>query len=51
MIKVRIEYVVHNGGFSQYAITVKGESIQAIQREFIKKNPTACNVYFYEVTA
>lgn len=51
MIKVRIEYEDVNvyGGFSQYEITVKGESIQAIWREFIKKIPTACNVYFHEV--
>jgi len=53
MIQVRIEYedVNEHGGFSQYAITVKGESLQAIQREFIKKIPTACNAYFYEVSA
>jgi len=52
MIQVRIEYENVNvyGGFSQYAITVKGESLKAIQRLFIKKIPTACNVYFYEVT-
>ena len=53
MIQVRIEYENVNvyGGFSQYAITVEGESLQAIQRLFIKKIPTACNAYFYEVTA
>jgi hypothetical protein len=36
MIKVRIEYLDFNdhGGISQYAITVKGTSLQSIERTF-----------------
>ena len=36
MIKVRIEYLDFNnhGGISQYAITVKGASLQPIERTF-----------------
>ena len=51
MLQIRIEYEDFNeyGGFSQYAITVKGKSLQAIQREFIKRIPTAWNANFNEV--
>ena len=51
MLQIRIEYEDFNeyGGFSQYAITVKGKSLQAIQREFIKRIPTAWNANFKEV--
>jgi len=53
MIQVRIEYEDVNvyGGFSQYAITVQGESLQAIQREFVKKIPTASNANFKEAAS
>ena len=36
MVKVRIEYLHFNeyGGIAQYAITVKGKSLQSIEREF-----------------
>ena len=36
MIKARIEYLDFNdhGGISQYAITVKGASLQSIERTF-----------------
>lgn len=53
MIQVKIEYEGFNayGGFSQYAITVQGESLQAIKREFSKKIPTAWNANFKEVAS
>jgi len=36
MIKVRIEYLhfTNYGGIAQYAMTVKGKSLRAIEREF-----------------
>tara|TARA_R110000787_G_scaffold36603_3_gene93267 strand:+ start:30 stop:185 length:156 start_codon:yes stop_codon:yes gene_type:complete len=36
MIKVKIEYLDFNdyGGIAQYAITVKGKSLQSIERTF-----------------
>ena len=51
MIKVRIEYTDVNeyGGFSQYAITVKGESLKSIEREFIN-SIGGWDAVFMEVT-
>ena len=38
-IKVRIEYTDVNeyGGFSRYALTVRGTSIGSVEREFINR--------------
>ena len=51
MIKVRIEYLDFNdhGGISQYAITVKGTSLQSIEREFYDRIG-GWDAYFTEVS-
>ena len=51
MIKVRIEYLDFNdhGGISQYAITVKGTSLQSIEREFYDRIG-GWDEYFTEVS-
>jgi hypothetical protein len=53
MISVRIEYEHVNdyGGFSQYAMTVRGESLKTIELEFNNRIPLAFNASFSEVTA
>ena len=51
MIKVRIEYLDFNdcGGISQYAITVKGKSLQSIERKF-NDRIGGWDAYFKEAT-
>jgi len=51
MTKVRIEYTDFNdyGGFTQYVITVKGDSLPSIEREFYDKVQTAWDAVFTEV--
>ena len=53
MSKVKIEYLdfTNCGGIAQYAITVKGESLQSIERTFYNKIPTAWDAIFTEVAA
>ena len=53
MKKVKIEYLDFNnfGGIAQYAITVKGESLQSIERAFYYTFPTSWDAVFTEATA
>tara|TARA_B110000495_G_C23001434_1_gene591067 strand:+ start:1468 stop:1626 length:159 start_codon:yes stop_codon:yes gene_type:complete len=52
MIKVRIEYLHFDecGGIVQYAITVKGKSLQSIERTFYDRIG-GWDAFFNEVTA
>ena len=51
MIKVKIEYLDFNdyGGIAQYAITVKGKSLQSIERTFYDRIG-GWDAFFKEVT-
>ena len=51
-ITVKIEYLNFNeyGGIAQYAITVKGKSLQSIEREFYDRIG-GWDAFFNEVTA
>ena len=52
MINFRIEYTDFDdeeGGFTRYVITVKGESLPSIEREFYDKVQTAWDAVFMEV--
>ena len=51
-ITVKIEYLDFNnyGGIAQYAITVKGKSIQSIERTFYDRIGGS-DAFFKEVTA
>jgi len=51
MKKFRIEYLdfTNYGGIAQYAITVKGKSLQSVERAFYNKIPSAWDAVFTEL--
>tara|TARA_R110002072_G_scaffold122175_4_gene256562 strand:- start:1715 stop:1873 length:159 start_codon:yes stop_codon:yes gene_type:complete len=51
MVKVRIEYLHFNeyGGIAQYAITVKGKSLQSIESTFYER-VGGWDAFFKEIT-